>query len=168
MLTKNDVLDSILAECDICLHLASKLPEGALDYRPAADQRSTLELLRYISFCALGGALAMRDGNWDGYKACAAKAEALAGDRFPAAMQAQKQALRELFDGLSEADLQREATHPIGTKLPLGRALLEISLKWMVGYRMQLFLYAKAAGNDELWTPDCWAGVSMPRDAAPA
>ena len=46
--------------------------------------------------------------------------------------------------------------------------LLETSLKWMTAYRMQLFLGAKAAGNDEIWTPDNWAGVSMPRESAPA
>jgi hypothetical protein len=28
---------------------------------------------------------------------------------------------------------------------------------------MQLFLYAKASGNDELSTANCWYGVDAPR-----
>lgn len=168
MLTKNELLESILEECDICKHLHSKLPPGGLDYRQSASQRSNLEILRYLSFCGIGGALAMIDGNWDGYQELAARSQELSADDFPAAMDRQKEALKEKFAALSDADLSREATHPMGHKLKLSRALLEISLKWMTGYRMQLFLGAKAAGNDELWTPDCWAGVSMPKESAPA
>jgi len=28
-----------------------------------------------------------------------------------------------------------------------------------------LHLYAKQAGNAEIWTPDCWVGTSMERPA---
>jgi hypothetical protein len=30
-----------------------------------------------------------------------------------------------------------------------------------MAYRMQLFLYAKAAGNHAIQTPNCWAGVDV-------
>ena len=43
---------------------------------------------------------------------------------------------------------------------PLGRALLEMPLKWMTAYRMQLFLYAKAAGAVDLTTADNWRGAA--------
>jgi hypothetical protein len=33
-------------------------------------------------------------------------------------------------------------------------------LKTLVAYRMQLFLYAKQAGNADIGPADCWAGVS--------
>jgi hypothetical protein len=56
----------------------------------------------------------------------------------------------------------------MGDKTTVGRALVEITLKWMTAYRMQLFLGAKAAGNTEIWTPDCWSGVSMSKEAATA
>ncbi len=48
MLNKDDLLDSILQECDISAHLATKIPAGGLDYRQSPDQRSNLELLRYL------------------------------------------------------------------------------------------------------------------------
>jgi hypothetical protein len=168
MLTKDDVLDEILKECDIALHLATKIPEGGLDYRPEEGQRTTLETLRYLSFCAIGGTLAMRDGNWDGYTEWAGKTAELTLEQIPEAMEAQKAALRETIGGFSDEQLQAEATHPLGHTMTLAKALLDIPLKWMVGYRMQLYLWVKAAGNDEIWTPDCWGGVSLPRDTQPA
>lgn len=168
MLTKNDLRNSLLHECDVCKHLFTKLPEGGLDYRQCETQRSNLELLRYISFCGIGGMCAVVDGNWDGYREWAETAAELSADEFPAAMDRQKEAIREKFAALSDEDLEREVKLPMGDKKRLACALLEIPLKWMVGYRMQLFLGVKAAGNEEIWTPDCWAGVSMPRESAPA
>jgi hypothetical protein len=168
MLTKDDLLDAILLECDIALHLASKIPDGGLDHRPAPGQRSTLELLRYMSFCAMGAAIYLRTGNWDGYQTWHDKTKDLGIDQIPAAMEEQKTALRAYFAELTDEELQREAALPTGVTTSVARGLLAMSHNWMVGYKMQLFLYVKAAGNDEIWTPDCWAGISMPRDTQPA
>ena len=63
MLAKNDIRDLIFKEIDICLHLHGQVPEGGMDYRPTPDQRSTLELLRYISVCAIGGIARSRAGS---------------------------------------------------------------------------------------------------------
>jgi hypothetical protein len=160
MLDKNDVLDAILTECDIALHLYGKLPEGSLEYRPTPEQRSTEELLRYLSFCAIGGARTMVEGDWDGYGEVAQRAERQAAEDFPSAMERQKEELRALFDGISDADFsEKSATTPLGEQVKLCRGLLDLPLKWMVGYRMQLFLYAKAAGNKDIGTANCWAGI---------
>ncbi|MFT7464250.1 MAG: hypothetical protein ACI9EF_002599 [Pseudohongiellaceae bacterium] len=164
MITKDDILESILFECDIVLHLAKQIPEGGLDYRQTPDQRSNLEVLRYLSFCGVAGALAMINSGWDEYKRWAEESENLGADDIPAAMDRQKVALRETFAALTEDDLDRETTHPLGHKLTLGRGLFEVPLKWMAAYRMQLFLGVKGAGNTDVWTPDCWGGVSMSRD----
>ena len=48
-----------------------------MDYRPGEGQRTTLELLRYLCFCGIGGARAMADGDWDGYKEWEAECAAL-------------------------------------------------------------------------------------------
>ena len=160
MLDKNDVLDAILRDCDISLHLFGKLPEGGLDYQPSSEQRNTLQLLRYIAHCGIGGSRALVEGNWDGYQEVAQRVQEMAGEEFPAAMERQKQELRGLFAEITDEDFaSRDATLPTGETLKLGRALLEMPVKWMTAYRMQLFLYAKAAGNSDIWTPNCWAGV---------
>ena len=45
---------------------------------------------------------------------------------------------------------------------PLGRGILDLPLRFLVGYRMQLFLYAKAAGAPKLGTAECWWGTPWP------
>jgi hypothetical protein len=152
--------DSALHECDVAIHLHGKLPEAAADYRPTPKQRSTVELLRYLSACGIGSARAMCEGEWEGYKEAMGRVEDMPLEGFPEAMQHQKQALEALFEGLTDEDLtSREAVLPWGEKVSLGRALLETTLKWLAAYRMQLFLYAKAAGNASIGTANNWAGV---------
>lgn len=164
MLDKNDVRDVILKECDICVHLFEKLPPHALEYRPTSDQRSTLELLRYIAHAGIGGTRAMLEGNWSGYQECAEAVGRMPAEEFPAAMERQKRQVIDVFERISETQFnQQEAIEPTGERAPLGRALLDVPLRWMVGYRMQLFLYAKASGNKEISTSNCWAGIDWPR-----
>jgi hypothetical protein len=166
MIGKNDLLDVLLNECDICLHLYGKLPKGALEYRPSPGQRSTLELLRYLTHAGVTGTQAMIDGNWDAFTAAEKRTATMRGDEFPAAMEAQKQELTNVFAGISKAQFDEQpANLPTGETMMLGQALLMAPVRWMTAYRMQLFLYAKAAGNTELWTPNNWAGKDMPRPA---
>ena len=47
----------------------------------------------------------------------------------------------------------------------LGEFLVNAVLKALTAYRMQFFLYAKAAGAEELSTADCWIGKSAPPPA---
>jgi len=166
MLSKDDLLDSLLHECEVAKHLATCLPADKVDERMTPGQRSHLEVVRYLSYCAIGGTLFILDGDFDGYHAWQSKHEALTLEQFPAAMDAQMDALREAFARLQPSDFEREVKHPAGHTLTLKRALLELPLKWMVGYRMQLFLCAKLAGNADIGTMDCWHGKSAPAPAS--
>lgn len=164
MLDKHDIRDVLLKECDICMHLYGKLPKGALEYRPSAGQRSTLELLRYLSYCGIGGARAAFEGKWDAFQEAAGRAAEMPAEEFPAAMERQKREIRDLFERITDAQFATQpASEPTGEKVKLARALLDMPLRWMTGYRMQLFLYAKAAGNAEIGTANCWAGMDWPR-----
>src|ERR671919_236121 len=49
VLTKSELIASLKNEVRILLHLAGKVDRTHIDYRPTAEQRSTLELLRYLS-----------------------------------------------------------------------------------------------------------------------
>ena len=64
VLTREELVASLQNEVRILLHLASKIDRSQLDYRPTANQRSTLELLRYLTMmgpeliaCVRSGAL---------------------------------------------------------------------------------------------------------------
>ncbi len=169
MLNKNDILESILTDIRITKHLLTKVPDGAMDYRPSPDQRSTLELLRYMSFCAIGGAHALYDGEWTKYKEWAERCDSLKPEEIDGALDRHAQALTSWFEGLSSDDFDtRLATTPLGEEFTLGRALIEMPLKWMTAYRMQLFLYAKQSGNKDIWTPNCWGGIDRERPASAA
>ena len=70
-----------------------------------------------------------------------------------------------LLDGLDEETYRTaEAPSPMGP-MPLWYALFTMSMRWLGGYRMQLFLYCKAAGA-EISTPNCWEGIDWPQDEA--
>src|SRR4029434_10941374 len=49
LLTTAQVIAQLQKEVQILLHLASKIDRKQLDYRPTPKQRSTIELLRYLS-----------------------------------------------------------------------------------------------------------------------
>ena len=50
VLTKSELVTSFQNEVRILLHLASKIDRAWLDYRPTPKQRSTMELLKYLSY----------------------------------------------------------------------------------------------------------------------
>ncbi len=162
MLSKNDLLEAILQECDICIHLYGKIPDGGMDYRPTLGQRNMFELLEYICSCGIGFARAMVEGNWDGYQE---EEKAIGGfkpDQFVNLMNIQKEKLTKLFESITDDEFAtKKATLPSGEVTKLNKAMLDMPFRCMVGYRMQLFLYAKAAGNKELITPNCWYGVDV-------
>jgi hypothetical protein len=159
MITKDQLAASMLRECDIVIHLHSKLPEGSLDYRPAEGQRSTLELLRYLAICAAAGIRCMKESNWKLFAEHVERVKEMTADEFPAAMERQKQEIADFFAGTSEETLEtQDAPVPGGAIMPLGAAILNGPLKWLAAYKMQLFLYAKAAGATELKTPNLWRG----------
>ena len=49
VLSKTELTGLLQNEVRILLHLISKIDRAKLDYRPTAKQRSTLELVRYLS-----------------------------------------------------------------------------------------------------------------------
>ena len=49
VLTKPELIAALQNEVHILLHLASKIDRAQLDYRPTPKQRSTIELVKYLS-----------------------------------------------------------------------------------------------------------------------
>jgi hypothetical protein len=147
-------------ECDICLHLFSKLSPDAYDYKPSDSQRTTLELLRYLAACGIGGLRAMANSDWKLFNEELARTREMPAEDFPATMTRQKQAIEQFFASTSEAVLEtKEAKMPGGATLPLGAGIMNGPLKWLAAYKLQLFLYAKATGAHQIGTANAWAGI---------
>jgi len=157
MITKEHLLESIVTECRLIARLFTKLPEGSLDYRPTPDQRSTQELLSYLSFAIAGVAHSIVDGNWDWYNQEKERASGVGASGFPEQMDRQIKEIRRFIGALTEEDLRKQVEGmPWPNPQKVGLELLQNCLRWAIGYRMQLFLYAKASGASELNTFDCW------------
>ncbi|MHC4957875.1 MAG: hypothetical protein ACYTGN_05820 [Planctomycetota bacterium] len=162
MITKEQLLDSMRAECSIIKHLATKVPEGGLEYRPSDGQRSTMELMRYLTRGAIVPAIHAVTDSWDHGEEYEKQTESVTPENFAAEMDRQVEMLEKLFAEIdAEEALTKPTTMPWGTPTTTGAGLMDMALKLLVAYRMQLFLYVKAAGAD-VSSPDCWVGVSPP------
>lgn len=163
MISKAHLLDSMLHECTVAQHLFGKLPAGSFDYRPTAGQRSTAELLQYLSVIGIAGATCMAAHDWKQFGPFSARAKEMAPEGFVEAMDRQKAELIALLKTLSEERLAtQEAPLPAGGTQPLAVALMNGPLKWLTAYKLQLFLYAKSSGAHEISTSNAWRGADMP------
>lgn len=155
-------------EIRIVRHLATKVDPAKLDWRPSENQRSTIELLRYLAICAAAPAKAVVEDDWGAPKEFAERVAQLDLAGFDRAMVDQERELHAILDALTDADLVgREAKLPWGVTVPLAEALYQTTVRFLVAYRMQLFLYAKQSGASELGTYDAWMGVDAPQPAGP-
>ncbi|HEV7766833.1 MAG TPA: hypothetical protein VGQ76_17670 [Thermoanaerobaculia bacterium] len=160
MISKDQFAQSFVRECDIIVHLFSKIAPDAYDYQPSPSQRTTLALLRYLTICATAGIHCLVESDWKQFAPFSARVKEMTAFEFPEAMERQKQEILDFFANVSEETLlTKEAPMPGGGMLPLGAAILNGPLKWLAAYKMQLFLYAKASGATELKTSNLWRGV---------
>jgi hypothetical protein len=159
-LTKDEVIAQLQKEVRILLHLAGKMDRSQLDYRPTPKQRSTLELLRYLT--AMGPILvrSIKTGAFDleRWQADTAKANAADFDQVLAMIAAQEAEYAGLLGSWSEADF-RGSIELFGRTQTRAMWLLELVLNGCAAYRTQVFLYLKSCGRDELSTSNLWQGV---------
>lgn len=159
MFTKSSFLKSIALEAKIMKHLVTQIPAGQADWRMTPPQRSTLELLRFLTFMPYASvefALTQAWDKWDGHEA---GAKDLQPADFAKAMDKQMKGITKLLAKHTDVSLKKKTTkHWNGTKMILGDALVAMVLNTMVAYRMQLFLQVKASGAAHLTSSDCWQG----------
>ena len=160
VLTKEELIGSLQNEVRIFLHLASKIDRGKLDYRPTPKQRSTLELLRYMSIMAPTLLVSIKAGAFDGAAQQIARQEADSKEfeELLASIGEQSAGCAEILAGFSDADLRGEI-EMFGRKASRGSFIVNLCLCAFAAYRMQLFLYLKACGRDELNTMNLWGGA---------
>ena len=165
VLTRAELIASLQNEVRILLHLAGKIDRGKLDYRPTPKQRSTIELLRYLTMMGPSLVQVGKSGRFDpaAWSAGEAAADRLDFDQALAEIATHTHVYATLFDDMADADFRAEI-EPFGEKTSRGAFIVNNVLCGCAAYRTQLFLYLKACGREELTTMNLWAGV----DAAPA
>jgi hypothetical protein len=163
VLTKPELIASLQNEVRILLHLASKVDRAKLDYRPTPKQRSTLELLQYLTIMGPELIKATQAGAFDPSAWTTAEKAAATRDfdQTLAALGAQPQEYATLLGGMSDADFRSEV-EMFGQKSTRGAFIVNMVLSGCAAYRTQLFVYLKACGREELSTWNLWVGMDEP------
>ena len=167
VLSKSELIGSLQHEVRILVHLAGKIDPTMLDYRPTPKQRSTIELLKYLSIMGPALVQAAKAGGFDPavWTEAQKSAEARDFDQTVAAIAGHSDAYATLLGGMSDADFRTEI-EMFGNKTTRGAFIVNLVLCGCAAYRTQLFLYLKACGREELSTMNLWAGVDAPVAAA--
>lgn len=164
VLTKDELVGKLQNELRILLHLASKVEPAKLDYRPAPKQRTLLELLQYLTIFGPIHLRTIKAGVWnmdvwrDAWRTEEAVAKGRNLEQVKNAIGEQSALFKEQLGSFSDADLRAEM-EMFGSKASRGSWLVGMLLCHYVAYRMQLFMYLKACGREELSTVNLWAGM---------
>ena len=164
VLTKPELIGALQHEVRILLHLASKIEPSMIDYRPTPKQRSSIELLRYLSIMGPSLVVAAKAGfNPEAWGKASAEAEARNFQQTLDAIAKHSETYASLLADWTDADFRTEI-EMFGNKTTRGAFIVNLVLGGCAAYRTQLFMYLKACGREELNTMNLWAGV----DPAPA
>jgi hypothetical protein len=160
VLTKSEVIASMQKEVRILLHLATKIDRAKLDYRPTPKQRSTMDLLRYLSVMGPNLVRAARAGGFDPASWTESQQAAAARDLDQTldVIAAQADEYATLIGDMTDEDFRKDV-EMFGRKSTVGAFLVNTVLCGYAAYRTQLFLYLKACGREELNTMNLWAGM---------
>src|SRR5947209_19656387 len=160
VLTKDELISSLQNEVRILVHLAGKIDPSKLDYRPTPKQRSTLELLQYMSVMGPQLIRAVKSGAVDGaaWGAADAAAKAMNFEQVVAGIQKESDDYAQFLSSWSEEDF-RGKIEMFGSTASRGSLLVAYVVAGHAAYRTQLFCYLKANGRDELNTMNLWAGM---------
>jgi hypothetical protein len=160
VLDKQELIESLQNEIKILLHLGGKITPAMLDYRPTPKQRSTIELLRYLTVMGPVLVPSVKAGAFlmEAWESNVAKSATLDLAGALAEIEKQSAFYAEAINGFSEEEL-RTRLEFFGESGSRGFFLVKWVLSGHAAYRTQLFCYLKACGLDTLGTPDLWRGV---------
>jgi hypothetical protein len=167
ILSKAELIASLQKQVRLLLHLAGKIDPVALDYRPTPKQRSTIELLRYLT--NMGPTLVRYARGTPMDAAAVAEmiqaADARDFEQTLAAIAAHGETYTALISEMSDEDFRAETKGFDGLPTTCGQFMVDHVLGQLAAYRMQLFLYLKACGREELNTMNLWVGMDQPMPA---
>jgi hypothetical protein len=164
VLTKDELIAAFQKEVRIFVHLIGKVDPAKIDYRPSAKQRSVLELIQYITVMAPAMTLSIKGGEFTQEAMGAiwgprdAASKAMNWEQAVAAVGRQSDEMTSMIAPWTDAEMRSEI-NMFGNNTTRGAALVNMVLCGYAAYRMQLFLYLKAMGRQELNTMNVWAGA---------
>ena len=163
VLTKPELIAALHNEVRILLHLAGKVDRSQTEYRPTPKQRSTIELLRYLSVMGPGLIQAAKTGfNAEAWGTAMKAASARDFDQTIAVIETHPDEYATLLADMSDEDFRAPMVGFDGMPTTRGAFIVKLVLGGAAANRTQLFLYLKACGREDLATVNLWAGVDPP------
>ncbi|MFN7984398.1 MAG: hypothetical protein U0Q11_21350 [Vicinamibacterales bacterium] len=163
VLTKSELIENLQNEVRILQHLITKIEPGMVDYRPTPKQRSTMELLKYLTVMGPLLVKAGLSGSFDreewGKRSAAVENADLA--TVAATLAAHSQEYQDLLANVPD-DAFRKDVDIFGNNTTAGSFIVRMVLGGCAAYRTQLFCYLKACGRGELGTMNLWGGIDPP------
>jgi hypothetical protein len=130
MYRKADFIKSLKHEAKIIKHLVAGLSPAQLEYRPTPAQRSTLEVIQYLSYAPLATAEYLVSGSWDHYEALATAAKAVTPASVAKVIDKEVAGIVKRLAKVSDAQIMRKTVKSwTGKKMGMGEALIELVLK---------------------------------------
>ncbi|MGB9067073.1 MAG: hypothetical protein WCC21_00770 [Candidatus Acidiferrales bacterium] len=172
VLTKEESIAALENEVRLVLHLLSKIEPSMLDYRPSPKQRSLIDLVRYFVIMAPVQLRFVVAGNFtmetwiEAWRPAEAAARELSLEEVKAALAKQPALFAKMLGAVPDADFRKEI-EMFGNKATRGVWFIRLPLTHYAAYRMQLFLYLKACGLDQLNTVNLWVGTDASADPPP-
>ena len=161
MYTKQNLIDSVTNEFRIIKHLAEKIPVGTEGYKPTEGQRSTLELLQYLSMIVVNGTYVVSEGTTEAYKTAPLTGTDTTLANFAEKMDTQLAMWTEMVNSFDEEKINTVINVYGMGENTRGVYLVENILKWLAAYKTQLFLYLKGSGVSNIGTSNLWGGMDM-------
>jgi len=157
---KQNLFNVIEKEIELIKTLSAKVTKEILNYTPQEGMRTTLEVMQYLTWCGSSTItfFLLNDPSKakENYISFLENAKSVTYENFKERMDAQLAQIKDSFENISDEDLiTKEVELPWKEPMVLGQAIIETTIKWLTGYKMQLYLYMKTNGI-KLNTGDCW------------
>lgn len=159
MITKEQYLEALVGEMEIMKHLAEKIKPEQLTHKPTEPQRTLLELMHYLTYIFIAGTDGSVHGDGSAWKKYV-EAPMPTLENFSELMDKQITEVRKHLNSVDEEALKEEA-NIWGRTQSKALHLLGL-LKMASAYKMQLFLYMKQSGTENIGTMNLWAGMDQP------
>ena len=108
MYTKQNLIDSVTNEFRIIKHLAEKVTPEMESYKPTDGQRTTLEILQYLSTIIAGSTKVILAGTTDAYKTIMMKPEETTIANFSEKMDAQLVEWQGIMDQFTDEEKSKK------------------------------------------------------------
>lgn len=159
MIDREQFLGLVRQEAHVLKYLGARVDASKLAFRLGDNQRTTAELLEYLTLAGWLPTHALVEGSWNDLAALREAAPTVTLDNFAELLDVQVGKMEEMVRAIPDEDFSsRKVTMPWGDERPLGEALIALPYTFLASYRLQLFTHLKSAGQTTMGTREAWLG----------